>query len=42
MPNSFEQILQTVSLSEIERDFDDSSFDPMFCGLVVALIKDSE
>jgi len=41
-PDQTEQILRTVMLCEKEQDFDDSTFDPIFCGLVVALIIDSD
>jgi len=41
-PESWEQSLQKVLLHEKERDFDDATFDPLYCGLIVALIVDSE
>jgi len=37
-----EKMLSRISLCEIERDFDDGNFDPLYCGLVVSLILNAE
>lgn len=37
-----QQAMRVVNLCEKESDFDDATFDPLFCGLVVALIVDRD
>ena len=38
----YDDIMRRLSLCELSEDFDDATFDPMYCGIVVALILANE